>query len=37
MRKGKVVLTSGAFDIIHPGHIKMLWEAKKSVVRTLNW
>ncbi|MEN2974083.1 MAG: adenylyltransferase/cytidyltransferase family protein [Candidatus Caldarchaeales archaeon] len=29
MRKGKVVLTSGAFDIIHPGHIKMLWEAKK--------
>lgn len=25
----KVVLTSGAFDIIHPGHIKMLEEAKK--------
>ncbi|MCS7125644.1 MAG: adenylyltransferase/cytidyltransferase family protein [Aigarchaeota archaeon] len=29
MGKKKVVLTSGAFDIIHPGHIKMLWEAKK--------
>ncbi len=28
MVKKKVVLTSGAFDIIHPGHIKMLWEAK---------
>ncbi len=29
MVKKTVVLTSGAFDIIHPGHIKMLWEAKK--------
>ncbi|MEM4007034.1 MAG: adenylyltransferase/cytidyltransferase family protein [Nitrososphaerota archaeon] len=25
----RVVLTSGAFEIIHPAHIKMLWEAKK--------
>lgn len=25
----KVVLTSGAFEIIHPAHIKMLWEAKR--------
>ena len=29
MKRRTIVLTSGAFDIIHPGHIKMLWEAKK--------
>lgn len=29
MKRKTIVLTSGAFDIIHPGHIKMLWEAKK--------
>lgn len=29
VRKGKIVLTTGAFDIIHPGHIKMLYEAKR--------
>lgn len=29
MVRKTIVLTSGAFDIIHPGHIKMLWEAKK--------
>lgn len=29
MVKKTIVLTSGAFDVIHPGHLKMLWEAKK--------
>ncbi|MEM3398805.1 MAG: adenylyltransferase/cytidyltransferase family protein [Nitrososphaerota archaeon] len=29
MAEKTTVLTSGAFDIVHPGHIKMLWEAKK--------
>jgi len=29
MRKGKIVLTSGAFEIIHPGHIGLLEEAKR--------
>ena len=26
---GKVVLTTGAFDMLHPGHVKLLEEAKK--------
>lgn len=30
MKRAKVVLTSGAFDVIHPGHVKMLWEAKRK-------
>lgn len=29
MRKGKIVMTTGAFEIIHPGHVKLLEEAKK--------
>ncbi|MEM1583247.1 MAG: adenylyltransferase/cytidyltransferase family protein [Nitrososphaerota archaeon] len=29
MAEKTTILTSGAFDIVHPGHIKMLWEAKK--------
>ena len=29
MRKGKIVLTSGAFELIHPGHVKLFEEAKK--------
>lgn len=29
MRKGKIVMTTGAFEIIHLGHIKLLEEAKK--------
>jgi len=28
-RKGKIVLTTGAFDIIHAGHIKLLKAAKR--------
>ena len=26
---GKIVLTTGAFDMLHPGHVKLLEEAKK--------
>ena len=26
---GKTVLTTGAFDMLHPGHVKLLEEAKK--------
>ena len=26
---GKIVLTTGAFDMLHPGHIRLLEEAKK--------
>lgn len=29
MPRRKTVLTSGAFDVIHPGHLKMLEEAKR--------
>ena len=29
MRKGKTVLTTGAFEILHPGHVKLFEEAKK--------
>jgi rfaE bifunctional protein nucleotidyltransferase chain/domain len=28
-RKGTIVFTNGCFDLIHPGHIKILKEAKK--------
>ncbi|RJS89721.1 FAD synthase [Candidatus Bathyarchaeota archaeon] len=28
-KKGKVVLTTGAFDILHYGHVRLLEEAKK--------
>jgi len=28
-KNGKVVLTTGVFDIIHPGHIRFLEEAKR--------
>jgi len=29
--KGKIIVfTNGCFDIIHPGHIKILFEAKKQ-------
>lgn len=27
--RGKIVLTTGVFDIIHPGHIRFLEEAKR--------
>ncbi|MEM2936452.1 MAG: adenylyltransferase/cytidyltransferase family protein [Candidatus Bathyarchaeia archaeon] len=30
MAKGKIVLASGTFDILHPGHIKYLEAAKKA-------
>ena len=26
---GKIVLTTGAFDVLHPGHVKLLEEAKR--------
>jgi len=26
---GKIVLTTGAFDMLHPGHVRLLEEAKK--------
>ncbi|RLG03012.1 MAG: nucleotidyltransferase [Thaumarchaeota archaeon] len=26
---GKIVLTTGAFDMLHPGHVKLLEEAKR--------
>ncbi len=29
MRKGKIVMTTGAFEILHPGHVKLFEEAKK--------
>ncbi len=29
VKKRKTILTTGAFDIIHPGHVRMLWAAKK--------
>lgn len=29
MRRGKTVLTTGAFEIIHPGHVKLFEEAKR--------
>ena len=30
MRKGKLVLASGTFDLLHYGHLKFLEEAKKA-------
>jgi len=33
IRSGKVVLTTGVFDIIHPGHIRFLEEAKRLAGR----
>ncbi|MGQ9478479.1 MAG: adenylyltransferase/cytidyltransferase family protein [Thermoproteota archaeon] len=33
VRKGRVVLTTGVFDIIHPGHIRFLEEAKRLAGR----
>ena len=30
MAKGKIVLASGTFDILHPGHIKYLEAAKRA-------
>lgn len=30
MPRRKTVLTSGAFDLLHPGHLKMLEEAKRK-------
>jgi len=32
-RDGRVVLTTGVFDIIHPGHIRFLEEAKRLAGR----
>ena len=32
-RRGRIVLTTGVFDIIHPGHVRMLQEAKKLAGR----
>jgi glycerol-3-phosphate cytidylyltransferase-like family protein len=29
-KKGKVVLASGTFDLLHLGHVKYLEEAKKA-------
>ncbi len=29
-RKGKVVLASGTFDLLHLGHVRYLEEAKKD-------
>jgi len=33
-KSGKVILTTGVFDIIHPGHIRFLEEAKRLAGRS---
>lgn len=32
-RRGKIVLTTGVFDLIHAGHVRMLQEAKRLAGR----